>query len=154
MTRYEPIGGGYSYASLRVGLVVRNPEGREIYVQPGDDEAAMRADIEALDEWSEDPADPKRGIITDMILARVFVVLKSGEPQKSAIINQAVMDFPPFRRARNRCLLKKASKSAEIPIFIYISIYNSNIYIYREKKIYRGVFFYIYISSGANGIFV
>ena len=59
MTGYEPIGGGYSYASLRVGLVVRNPEGREIYVQPGDDEAAMRA-------------DPKRGIIADMILAGYF----------------------------------------------------------------------------------
>lgn len=72
MTGYEPIGGGYSYASLRVGLVIRNPEGREIYVQPGDDEAAMRADIKALDEWSEDPADPKRGIIADMILAHYF----------------------------------------------------------------------------------
>ena len=72
MTGYEPIGGGYSYASLRVGLVVRNPEGREIYVQPGDDEAAMRANIEALDEWSEDSADPKRGIIADMILAGYF----------------------------------------------------------------------------------
>lgn len=72
MIEYEPIGGGYSYASLRVGLVVRNPEGREIYVQPGDDEAAMRANIEALDEWSENPADPKRGSIADMILGDCF----------------------------------------------------------------------------------
>ena len=43
MATYFQIGDGYSYAPLRVGLVVQNPAGREIYVQPGDSEIAMRA---------------------------------------------------------------------------------------------------------------
>ena len=28
-TSYQPIGGGYAYSALRVGLVVRNPAGRK-----------------------------------------------------------------------------------------------------------------------------
>lgn len=69
---YIEIGGGYSFASLRVGLVVRNPAGKEIYCQPGDDENAMRANIEALDEISEDVTDAKRATITDMTLGEYF----------------------------------------------------------------------------------
>jgi hypothetical protein len=69
---YLDIGGGYSFAELRVGMVVRNPAGVEIYVQPGDDAAAMRETIEALDEVSADVADAKRGIIADMVLGEYF----------------------------------------------------------------------------------
>jgi hypothetical protein len=69
---YLEIGGGYSYAPLRIGLVVRAPNGKEIYCQPGDDEEAMRANIEALDEISEDIDDAKRGTIADMMLGEYF----------------------------------------------------------------------------------
>lgn len=73
MSVYQEIGGGYSFASLRVGMVVRNDKtGQEIYCQPGDDENAMRANIEALDEISEDVADAKRGTIADMMLGVYF----------------------------------------------------------------------------------
>lgn len=69
---YQEIGGGYSFASLRVGLVVRAPNGKEIYCQPGDDEASMRANIDALNEISEDVTDAKRGTIADMVLGEYF----------------------------------------------------------------------------------
>lgn len=69
---YEEIGGGYSFASLRVGMTVRAPNGEEIYIQPGDDEAAMRENIAALDEISEDVTDAKRGIIAGIMLAEYF----------------------------------------------------------------------------------
>lgn len=68
MATYLNIAGGYSYAPLRVGLVVRNPQGREAYFQPGDDEAAIRETIEALDEIPED----KQAIIADMALGDYF----------------------------------------------------------------------------------
>ena len=71
-TAYQPLGGGYAYATLRVGLVVRNPVNAEIYIQPGDAETAMRANIEALDDISLDVECTKRGIIADMILADYF----------------------------------------------------------------------------------
>lgn len=71
-TGYQPIGGGYEYASLRNGLSVRAPNGREIYCQPGDDESIMRENISALDEISLDPDNEKRGIIADMILGDYF----------------------------------------------------------------------------------
>lgn len=71
-TSWMPIGGGYAYCALRVGLVVRNPEGRDIYIQPGDDEAAMRANIEALDEVTLDPEDGGRAILSDMLLGVYF----------------------------------------------------------------------------------
>ncbi len=67
---YLPIAGGYSYAPLRVGLVVRNPAGQDVYVQPGDDEAAMRETIEALGEL--DVTDDKRALVTDMTLGEYF----------------------------------------------------------------------------------
>jgi hypothetical protein len=69
---YIRIAGEWSYAPLRVGLVVRAPDGQEIYIQPGDDETAMRANIEALDEISEDTTDAKRATICAMILGEYF----------------------------------------------------------------------------------
>jgi len=69
---YQEIGGGYSFAVLRVGLVVRNPAGKEIYCQPGDDANAMRENIAALDEISPDVTDAKRAIIADMTLGEYF----------------------------------------------------------------------------------
>lgn len=71
-TGYQPIGGGYEYAALRCGLSVRSPDGREVYVQMGDDEAAMRENIAALDEISLDAGNAKRGVIADMILGDYF----------------------------------------------------------------------------------
>lgn len=71
-TAYQPIGGGYAYASLRVGLTIRNPQGRDIYIQPGDDESIMRDNLESLDEISLDPDCPKRAAIADMLLGDYF----------------------------------------------------------------------------------
>jgi hypothetical protein len=71
-TRYQPLGGGYAYASLRVGLVIQNPNGQEVYCQPGDDETAMRANLESLDEISLDCDNPKRATIADMLLSEYF----------------------------------------------------------------------------------
>lgn len=51
---YIRIAGGWGYAPLRVGLVIRAPSGEEVYVQPGDDELAMRENLEALDEIEDD----------------------------------------------------------------------------------------------------
>jgi len=47
---YINIGAGYSYAPLRVGLSLMNPDGKEVYFQPGEQEATIRDIIEALDE--------------------------------------------------------------------------------------------------------
>lgn len=66
---YIAIAGGYHYAPLRCGLTVRAPDGREVYCQPGDDEAAMRANIDALDEID---GDDKRAIVADMVLGEYF----------------------------------------------------------------------------------
>jgi hypothetical protein len=71
-TSYMPIGGGYAYCALRVGIVVRAPNGKEIYCQPGDDESIMRENIAALDQVSLDVDCPKRGAIADMILGDYF----------------------------------------------------------------------------------
>ena len=71
-TGYMPIGGGYEYAALRCGLSIRNPIGKEIFVQMGDDEIIMRKNLSALDEISLDASDEKRGIIADMILSDYF----------------------------------------------------------------------------------
>lgn len=72
MSTYQQIAGGYSFVELRVGLVVRAPNGKEIYCQPGDAANAMRENIAALDEISEDVADAKRGTIADMALGEYF----------------------------------------------------------------------------------
>jgi hypothetical protein len=69
---YDEIGAGYSVAELRVGMVVRNPEGKEVYVQPGDDAATMRENIASLDEVSEDVDDAKRANIVAMLLGDYF----------------------------------------------------------------------------------
>lgn len=66
--RYLALGGGYSYAVLRCGLVLRNPAGCEVYIQPGDDESAMRENIDALNEVSAD----KINIIADMVFGDYF----------------------------------------------------------------------------------
>lgn len=71
-TGYMPIGCGYWYAALRVGLSLRHPSGREIYVQPGDAEALIRECIEALDEVSLDPDDKARGLCADIALGEYF----------------------------------------------------------------------------------
>ena len=49
-TAYYDLGAGYQWSPLRVGLVLRAPDGREVYCQPGDDETAMREVIDALGE--------------------------------------------------------------------------------------------------------
>lgn len=66
---YIRIAGDWSYAPLRVGLVVCAPDGAEIYVQPGDSEDTMRANIEALDEIE---GDDKRAKIATMLLGEYF----------------------------------------------------------------------------------
>lgn len=71
-TPWQDIGGGYSFAALRVGMTIRNPKGAEVYVQPGDDTATMMDNIEALDEVSPDVDNPKRAIIADMMLGEYF----------------------------------------------------------------------------------
>jgi hypothetical protein len=71
-TSYQPIGGGYTYCALRNGLVIRNPLGSEIYVQPGDDENIMRDNLAALDEISLNADDSKRAMIADMLLGDYF----------------------------------------------------------------------------------
>ena len=68
MQAYISIAGGYAYPPLRVGMIIRNPLGREVYIQPGDDESIMRDNIEALEEIPED----KLEIITDMVLSEYF----------------------------------------------------------------------------------
>ena len=65
---YITISESYSYAPLRVGLVLRNAHGVDVYVQPGDDESAIRDTIESLDELPND----KRDIIADMVLSDYF----------------------------------------------------------------------------------
>lgn len=50
---YLAIGGGYSYCPLRVGLVLRNPAGSEVYFQPGGQESAIRETFDALGEIDE-----------------------------------------------------------------------------------------------------
>ncbi len=70
--RYLNIGGGYSYAPMRVGLVVQAPNGEQVYVQPGDDETAMRATLEALDEISSDVDEAKHATLCDMALGDYF----------------------------------------------------------------------------------
>ena len=70
---YLPIAGGYSYAPLRVGLVVRNPAGQEIYIQPGDDESAMRDTFSALDGLTDlGVPEDRRAIVADMALGEYF----------------------------------------------------------------------------------
>jgi len=62
------IGGGYSYAPMRVGMAICSPAGIYVYIQPGDATATMLENIAALDVL---PAD-KRGAIADMILGDYF----------------------------------------------------------------------------------
>lgn len=59
---------GYIYAELRVGVALRNPAGKEVYFQPGDDTAAILDTIEALDSIPED----RRAIVADMAFSEYF----------------------------------------------------------------------------------
>ena len=65
---YLNIAGGYKYAALRVGLVVMNPQGREVYFQPGDDESAIRDTIDAIGEVPEN----RQADVADMCLGDYF----------------------------------------------------------------------------------
>lgn len=65
---YLAIGGGYSYCPLRVGLVLRNPAGRQVYFQPGDQEAAIRETFDALGEIDERSIDR----VADIALSGYF----------------------------------------------------------------------------------
>lgn len=69
MSRYIEIARDYSYAALRVGLTVRRSDGAEIYIQPGDDETAMRENIDALDEI---PFGGKRDAVAHIMLSEYF----------------------------------------------------------------------------------
>ena len=71
-TGYMPIGAGYEYAALRNGLSLRNPQGREVYFQPGDDEAAIRKVLMTLDDVSVSLTDAKRCELADMTLGDYF----------------------------------------------------------------------------------
>jgi hypothetical protein len=46
-TGYMPIGGGYEYVALRVGLTLRNPLGQEVFFQASHDEAVIRENLAA-----------------------------------------------------------------------------------------------------------
>lgn len=65
---YIALPGGYCYAPLRVGTALRNPDGREVYFQPGDDSDSIRDTIASLEEIPEN----KRATITDMALGEYF----------------------------------------------------------------------------------
>lgn len=69
MSRYlEITPAGFAYAELRVGVVLRNPDGLEVYFQPGDSTAAILETIESLEEIPED----KRPQIAAMALGDYF----------------------------------------------------------------------------------
>ena len=65
---YLAIGGGYSYCPLRVGLVLRNPAGQQVYFRPGDHESAIREMLDALGEIDERSIDR----VADIALSGYF----------------------------------------------------------------------------------
>jgi hypothetical protein len=67
MSAYQEIAGPYSYARLRVGMVIRCGS-IERYIQPGDDTATMMETIESLEEIPE----TTRATIADMALGDYF----------------------------------------------------------------------------------
>lgn len=71
-SRYLQIAGGYAWAPLRVGLVLRNPAGSEVYCQPGDDETAVREMLEALEEATDGMPADKAAALTDIALGEYF----------------------------------------------------------------------------------
>lgn len=66
--QFQEIPGGFRLWLCRVGKVLENAEGSQVYFQPGDDETALLETIEALEEI---PAD-RQGIIADMALGEYF----------------------------------------------------------------------------------
>jgi len=69
--KYQELAGGYSYCKLRVGLTVRNPQGREVYFQPGDCEFAILETIAALEEYADISAD-RQNVMADIALGDYF----------------------------------------------------------------------------------
>lgn len=65
---YITIAGGYSYSPMKAGVVLRAPNGQEVYFQPGDGAAALYESIDALDEIPDD----KRAVIADMAFGDYF----------------------------------------------------------------------------------
>lgn len=59
---------GFAFAVLRVGLILRAPDGEDVYFQPGDDTTAILETIESLEEVAED----KRASIAAMCLGEYF----------------------------------------------------------------------------------
>jgi hypothetical protein len=68
---YLNLAGGYAYCPLRVGLVLRNPQGREVYFRPGDQESAFRRTLEAFAEC-EDMTPTQLDYLTDVALGDYF----------------------------------------------------------------------------------
>jgi hypothetical protein len=68
----RPVGGGYLFCPLRVGATLHAPDGRTVYFQPGDDEAAIRETIDALEELASD--NPLRALdrIAHIALSHYF----------------------------------------------------------------------------------
>lgn len=59
------IAGGYSFATLSVGLALRNPQGREVFIQPGCDETIVRSQIDATQRI-------RRSSLRDTIAEAIF----------------------------------------------------------------------------------
>jgi hypothetical protein len=51
---YQDIPGGFRLWLCRVGKVLENAEGAQVYFQPGDDETAILDTLDALGEVPED----------------------------------------------------------------------------------------------------
>lgn len=68
MNGYIQIAGGYSYAPTKIGKVLRNPAGKEVYFQPGDGETEFLAQIDAIAELPESKID----VIADMVFSEYF----------------------------------------------------------------------------------
>ena len=47
---YQDIGGGYRFATHRVGASLIHPTGATVYFQPGDDTTSISETVEALDK--------------------------------------------------------------------------------------------------------
>lgn len=61
---------GYAYAEMRVGVMLRHPNGREIYFQPGDDTKIILGTLASLEEVPPS----RRDTIADMTLSEYFEV--------------------------------------------------------------------------------
>ena len=64
----QEIPGGFRLWLCRVGKVLENAEGSQVYFQPGDDEAALLDIVDALEEVPED----RQAMIAAMTLEDYF----------------------------------------------------------------------------------